>query len=454
MKIIIVGAGQVGYHIASRLSVEHKDVVVIDKNPQAIKRLAEKIDVQGIVGEGDSPAVLEEAGIRGAESLLAVTDSDDVNLVACLTANMISPNTRKFARLRSPDFDNYHEALKENPPFIEAIINPEIEAVKTIVRLMKVPGAVESGEFVDGRVKFVGIRLTENSPMDNVKLFDLREKLGEIRALVAAIVRDEELIIPEGKTRLQAGDLIYLISDKESLPSAMNAFGKEYKPVKKVMIIGGGELGRRLAITLENNNISTKIVDIDEKRCRHLADSMNKTIVLNGDGSDQSLLMEENIHNIDMVISLTGDEETNILVSLLAKRMGAEGTITKITKFSYFSLMPAIGIEKIVSPRLSAIDSFLQHIRRGKVLSAISINGEQAEVMEAVALETSGIVDKPIHKIDFPKGALVIGIIRGDNIEIPTGESIIHPNDRVIIFAARKAVPKIEKILSVKLEYF
>lgn len=454
MKIIIVGAGQVGFHIASRLAVEHKDVVVIDKNPQAIKRLADKIDVQGIVGEGDSPAVLEEAGIRGAESLLAVTDSDDVNLVACLTANMISPNTRKFARLRSPDFDNYHEALKENPPFIEAIINPEIEAVKSIVRLMKVPGAVESGEFVDGRVKFVGFRLDEDSVMDGVKLFDLKNILGNIRALVAAIVRDEELIIPEGRTRLQKGDLIYLITDKENLGPALTAFGKEYKPVKKVMIIGGGELGRRLAVTLEEKNISTKIVDIDEDRCRYLANTMNKTIVLHGDGSDQSLLMEENIRSMDMVVSLTGDEETNILVSLLAKKMGAGGTITKILKFSYFSLMPAIGVEKIVSPRLSAIDSFLQHIRRGKVLSAVSINGEQAEVMEAVALETSGIVDKPIYKMDFPKGALIIGIIHDDKIEIPTGASIIHPNDRVIIFAERKAVPKIEKILSVKLEFF
>lgn len=454
MKIIIVGAGQVGFHIASRLAIEHKDVVVIDKNPQAIKRLADKIDVQGIVGEGDSPAVLEEAGIRGAESLLAVTDSDDVNLVACLTANMISPNTRKFARLRSPDFDNYHEALKENPPFIEAIINPEIEAVKSIVRLIKVPGAVESGEFVDGRVKFVGFRLDEDSVMDGIKLFDLKNILGDIRALVAAIVRDEELIIPEGKTRLQKGDLVYLITDKDNLVPALTAFGKEYKPVKKVMIIGGGELGRRLAITLEEKNISTKIVDIDEDRCRYLANTMNKTIVLHGDGSDQSLLMEENIRNMDMVVSLTGDEETNILVSLLAKKMGAGSTITKILKFSYFSLMPAIGVEKIVSPRLSAIDSFLQHIRRGKVLSAVSINGEQAEVMEAVALETSGIVDKPIYKMDFPKGALIIGIIHDDKIEIPTGASIIHPNDRVIIFAERKAVPKIEKILSVKLEFF
>ncbi|PID78228.1 MAG: Trk system potassium transporter TrkA [Deltaproteobacteria bacterium] len=454
MKIIIVGAGQVGFHIASRLAVEHKDVVVIDRNPQAIKRLSDEIDVRGIVGEGDSPAVLEEAGIKGAESLLAVTDSDDVNLVACLTANMISPNTRKFARLRSPDFDNYHESLKNNPPFIEAVINPEIEAVKTIVRLIKVPSAIESGEFVDGRVKFIGFRLDENSSMDDVRLYDLKEKLGDIRALVAAIVRDEKLIIPEGKSRLKSGDLIYLITDKENLGPALNAFGKDYKPVKKVMIIGGGELGKRLAYTLEDINISTKIVDIDEERCRFLADTMNKTIVLNGDGSDQSLLLEESIHNMDMVISLTGDEETNILVSLLAKRMGAGGVITKILKFSYFSLMPAIGIEKIVSPRLSAIDSFLQHIRRGKVLSAVSINGEQAEVMEAVALETSGIVGKPLHKLSFPKGALIIGIIRDEKIEIPSGESIIYPNDRVIIFSDRKAVLEIEKILSVKLEYF
>jgi len=454
LKIIIVGAGQVGFHIASRLANEHKDVVVIDKNPQAINKLSDKIDVQGIIGDGNSPLVLEEAGIKGAESLLAVTDSDDVNLVACLTANMISPNTRKFARLRNPDFDNYHKALKESPPFIEAIINPEMEAVKSIVRLMNVPGAVESGEFVGGRVKFVGFRLDEDSVMDGVKLFDLKNILGNTRALVAAIVRDEELIIPQGKTPLQKGDLIYLITDKENLRPALTAFGKEHKPVKKAMIVGGGELGRRLAIELEEKNINTKIIEIDKQRCLYLADILNKAIVLNGDGSDQSLLLEENIGSMDMVISLTGDEETNILSSLLAKKMGAGSTITKILKFSYFGLMPAIGLEKVVNPRLSAIDSFLQHIRRGKVLSAISINGEQAEVMEAIALETSGIVDKPIHEIDFPKGALIIGIIHGDKIEIPTGSSIIYPNDRVIIFAERKAVSKIEKILSVKLEFF
>lgn len=454
MKILIIGAGEVGYHIASRLALEHKDVVVIDRDPAALRRLSENVDVQVVQGAGDSPVILEEAGIREAEILLAVTDSDDVNLVACLVADMIAPHTKKLARVRNADFDGYHEHLRENAPHIDTIINPEIEAVRAIERLMRVPGAVEAGELVGGLVKFVGIQLDPASPMDGVRLMDLPARLGAARALVAAVVRNDELIIPGGKDTLQAGDRIYLISEKKRLNDVLAAFGKKPHPVKRVMIVGGGRLGYRLARALEKKNYQIKLVERRAERCRELASLLDKTVILHGDGSDQSLLAEENAGSMDVVVTLTGDEETNILVSLLSKRMGVGAAITKITKFSYFPLMPAIGVHQIVSPRLSAIDTILQHIRRGKVLSAISIIGEEAEVLEAVALATSGIVGKPLKHLDFPKGALLIGIIRGDEIILPSGDSVIAPDDRVIIFARRKAVPKVEKILSVKLEYF
>ena len=234
----------------------------------------------------------------------------------------------------------------------------------------------------------------------------------------------------------------------------MAVFDKHDQPIKRALIVGAGNIGYRLARNLEDKAIYCKIIDRNSDRCAVLADGLNKAVVLCGDGSDQELLAEENIQDMDVVITLTSDEETNILASLLATRMGAKKSITRISKFSYFPLMKAIGIEQVVSPRLSAINTILQHIRRGKVLSAISIKGEQAEVMEALALETSDIVDKPLKKIDFPNGAILAGIIRKGDIIIPTGDSIIKPGDRIIIFAHRKAIPKIEKILAVKLEYF
>jgi trk system potassium uptake protein TrkA len=369
-------------------------------------------------------------------------------------ANIHSPTTKKLARIRNAGFDDYHETFREHPPHIDTVINPEIEVVKTIHSLLSVPGAVDVSEFADGRMKFIGIRMEEDAKLAGVRLSDIPEKIGKHRALIAAVLRDEELIIPRGNDCLKAGDLVYFISKADDLDTTLAAFDKFLEPVKRVLIVGGGRIGLRLAILLEKNGIQTKIVERNPDRCDILADRMNRSVVLCGDGSDQGLMMEENISDMDAVITLTNDEETNILVSLLAKRLGAAHTITKISKFSYFQLMPTIGIEQVVSPRLSAINTILQHIRRGKVLSAFTLKEERAEVLEAEALPTSDIVGKPIRKIAFPKGAIVIGIIRGDEVIIPSGNSVIAPKDRIVIFAKRQAVPKIEKILTVKLEFF
>ena len=454
MKFVIVGAGEVGFHVASRLSHENKDVVVIDRDSDAIRRVSDNIDVQVIVGSGSSPVSLEDAGIKEAEILLAVTNSDETNLVACLVANIISPNTKKLARIRNADFDKYHATFRDHAPHIDTLINPEIEVVKTIDRLMNMPGAVDVGKFANGRVKFIGINLNKEARLAGSHLNEMPAMLGEQGPLIAAIIRDEELIIPGGDDRLMPGDLVYFISEEDKLLDTLAMFDKYAEPVNRVLIVGGGRIGLRLATLLDDKPIYTKIIEKNPDTCARLAEKLNKVVVLQGNGSDQGLLNEENIQETDFVITLTNDEEINILASLLAKRMGARRTITKISKFSYFSLMSMIGIEQVVSPRLSAINTILQHIRRGKVLSSISIKGEQAEFMEAVALETSEIVGKPLKNISFPKGALVTSIIRNDDIIIPSGDSVIEPDDRIIIFATRQAIPKVEKILTVKLEYF
>jgi trk/ktr system potassium uptake protein len=381
LKVVIVGAGEVGFHIASRFAIEKKDVVVIDKDPEAIRRVSENLDVQVVTGSGSSPIVLEEAGIKEAEILLAVTDSDEINLVACLVANIISPSTKKLARIRDADYDAYYPTFRDNPPYIDTVINPEIEVVKTIERLLSVPGSVDVGEFADGRVKFVGIRLDPGARLAGVSLSDLPTLVGEKRPLIVSIIRDEELIVPRGDNRLLPGDLLYFISEEDKLLDTLSVFDKHAEPLRRVAIIGGGRIGYRLAEVLEKKGIYTKIIEKKPDRCTFLADQMNKAVILCGDGSDQSLLSEENIQDMDVVITLTDDEETNILTSLLVRRMGAGKTIAKIDKFGYFPLMSAIGLDQVVSPRLSAINTILQHIRRGKVLSAIALKGEQAEVM-------------------------------------------------------------------------
>lgn len=454
MKVLIVGAGEVGFHIANRIAHENKDVVIIDKDQGAIRRISDNIDVQVMVGSGSSPVVLEEAGIREADILLAVTNSDETNLVACLMSNLISPATKKLVRLRDADYDKYHDTFRDSPPYIDTIINPEIEVVKTIDQLMTFPGSVDVGEFADGRVKFIGITLCEDSRLAGIRLSDLNKHIGSQQLLIVAVIRNEELIIPRGDNRLLPNDIVYFISEKNKLMETLNIFEKKEPPIRKIMIIGAGRIGYRLAKLMETKNINTKIIEKNPERCRDLAERLNKVVVLQGDGSDQDLLSEENIWNMDAVVTLTDDEETNILASLLAKRLGAGKTITRISKFSYLPLMNMVGIDQVISPRLSAINSILQHIRKGKVLSAISIKGEQAEVMEAVALETSEIVGKPLEHISFPKGAIVACIIRGEKIIIPSGQSIIEPGDRIIIFARQAAVPDVEKILTVKLEYF
>lgn len=454
MKIIIIGAGEVGFHIASRLCEENKNVVVIDKSEASIRRVSEQLDVQTINGSGSNPAVLEEAGLKEAEILLAVTDSDETNLVACLVADLISPNTRKIARVREAAWDDYHEQFHSRPPHIDTIINPEIEVVKTIERLLFVPGAVDVYEFEEGRIKVVGIILDESARLCGVQLTEIAKILGNAQLLIAALVRHDELIIPSGRDRLKPNDLVYFISKEEMLTHTLKMFDKPKEELKRVLVVGGGRIGYRLARQLEEKSINIKIIEQDPDRCSLLAASLDKAVVLCGNGSDQSILMAENIQDMNAVVSVTDDEETNILVSLLSKRRGVRKAIAKVDRFSYFNLMATIGIHRIVSPRLSAINSILQHIRKGKILSDITLKGEQAEVIEAVALETSDIVGKPLSEISFPKEALLVSIITQQEIIIPSGNSIVHPGDRIIILAKRQAISKIEKFLTVKLEYF
>lgn len=454
MKIIIVGAGEVGYHLAEHLSDEQKDILIIDLDPVAINHVLDNLDVQTITASGSNPRVLLEAGIETADVLLAVTSSDETNLAACLTANMLAPNIEKLARVRQSDFENYYQALHDNPPHIDRIINPDVEVVKTIEEMLEIPGAVDVASFADGRLKFVGVYLAPQSVLANLQLFELPRLHDGSKLLLAAVIRNEKLIIPRGDDKILPGDLIYFIAENKQIMEIMSFFARKATEIKSILIIGGGRVGYRLAQSMEDKGIACKIVEKSQERCSKLSDRLNKTIVICGDGSDEEILLEENIRHMDAVVTLTGDEETNILVSLLARRLGAAKAIVRIDKFSYFPIMSAIGIEQVVSARLSAINSILQCIRKGKVISSISIKGEQAEVMEAVALETTDIVGKPLKNVHFPRNAVAVGLLRGDETIIPNGDTVVVPNDRIIIFAQRDVIDQVEKMLAVKLEFF
>ncbi len=454
MKIIIVGAGEVGHNIAKRLASENKQVIIIDQNIDACRRISDDLDVQVITGSGSSPRVLLEAGIKDADILLAVTDSDEINLVACLITNILSPTTKKLARIRDSDFDAYHDSFKNQIPLIDTVINPEIEVVNTIRKLMDVPGAQDIGNFVDGKVKYVGIRLNTLCPIVGMRLIDFHDKFGEDRPLIAAIIRNNEVIVPRGSHTIESKDLVYFICEAQKLEKTLKLFGIQSHPIQRALIIGGGRIGARLAKRLEQDGVKTKIIESDRQRCHDLSEQMHKTVVLHGDGSDQKLFIEENAAQSDVVVCVTNDDETNILVSLLAKNLGVKNTITRIGKASYYPLLATIGIEKVVSPRLSAVSSILKDVRQGNVVSDISILDERGEFIEAIALETSDITNKPLRKISFPKGSILVCIMRNGQVMIPSGTSVVIPGDRMILFAVKQTVKKLEKMLTVKLDFF
>ena len=452
MKIIILGAGEVGFHIAQKLSEESQDVVLIDKDPLQIKRISENLDVQALLGSGTSPQVLKDAGIKEADLLVAATDSDEVNLISCLLARNLNQYIVKVARIRNKEYLEEKDLFGPDLLSIDHIINPQSVMVETILTLMGVPGASDVIDFVGGQVKLIGLAVHKNSHFIGKQLLSfkgLEEKL-----LVGAIVRGNQVVIPRGKDTILAGDLVYVVVRNDELNQVLRLFDINQETLRRVIIVGAGQTGTALATALDHGKLHVKIIDNDTEKCTALAEKLERVIVINGDGRDKDLLLEENIGDVDVMVAITGDEESNVLISLLAKGLGAKRTITRVSKLSYIPLVSAIGLDTVVSPRLSAVRAILQYIRRGKIISVAPLKGEHAEAIEAEALETSDIVNVPLSKVKFPKGAIVGAIVRGEQIIIPRGDNVIMPGDHLIIFALQQVIPKLEKLLTVKIEYF
>jgi trk system potassium uptake protein TrkA len=454
LKVIIVGAGEVGYHIASKLSRENKDVVLIDQNEEKLRQVGDTLDVQGLLGSGSSPRLLKEAGLESADMMVAVTDSDETNLVACLMSRLISPATARIARIRNSEYFDIDALTRGEVLGLTLAINPEAEVVKTILRLLDVPGAVDVIDFADGQIRLIGLKIDPDGPFVGRSMRDINQIDPSGHMLIAAIHRQGAVIIPHGDTRLEAGDLVYVPVSPDEAEDVLDFFGRTYTPARVVFIVGGGQVGAQLARELEKKQVKVKIIDRDSQRCRDLSQTLDRAVVLRGDGTDQSLLEEENVSDADVFMSLTNDEEENVLACLLARRLGARRTITRINKFSYIPLVTAIGLETLVSSRLSAVSAILRGIRKGKVVSAAALKGEDAEALEFEALQTSDVVGRPLSEIKFPRHALIAAIVRDGEVIIPQGSTVIEPKDRIIVFTHHDAVSQVEKALTVKLEYF
>lgn len=452
MKIIIIGAGDVGFNIAQRLSEENHDVVIIEKDPVKIRHIQNVIDVQAIVGSGTNPSTLQEAGIRESDIIVAATDNDEANLIACFYAQCLTDFITKIARVKNPDYMKHREIFNQEFLNIDLLINPQSEMVTSMLKLTEMPVASEVIDFMDGRIKLLGITIKEDSPLVGRRLSSFNEYEHSI--LVGIIIRGERVIVPKGHDTIESNDLVYLVTRREDIPNIFQLMNLREEGLSRVMIIGGGETGLALAESLDTTNINTKIIEKDGQRCLELAERLEKVVVLNGDGADRDFLVEENVADVDIMVVLTGDEENNVLISLLGKALGARKTVTKIRKLSYIPLVSAIGIDTVVSPRLSAIRAILQFIRKGKVVRVAPLKGEGAEVIEFEALETSDIVNTPLSEVKFPKEAIVGAIVRDEEIIIPRGHNMIKAHDHLIIFALKSAIPKLEKLFTVKLEYF
>jgi trk system potassium uptake protein TrkA len=443
MRILIVGAGEVGFQLAKVLSAENIDVVVIDKSKEKLKRISEELDVALAEGEGGSPSVLEEAGANQADMLLAVTNIDEANMIACLVAKVMFQIPRNVARIRNLEYFSNEVLL--NSLGINPAINPEIEAAKAVIRLIEVPFAADVEDFEYGKVKIVGFRIPSDSKLIGKAFKDL--DLTKPKVLIGAIQRSDKIIIPSGNDTLKKDDIIFLPVSWENIDAVCNSIGGTMMPVKRIMIVGGGRIGFYVAKTMEERNLSVKIIEQDSERCKFLLKSLKKSVILNGDGSDQKLLEEENINDMDVFAAISNNEELNIMVSLLAKSRGVKKVITVVNKTDYLPLANNLGIEAVLSPRMITADTILKYVRSGNIRSLTTIAEGKAEIMEAEAKEGSILIGKTLREVELPQKTLIGAIIRNNNVIIPSGNDKIAANDKLIIFTLYDSIKQVEKLL-------
>jgi trk system potassium uptake protein TrkA len=459
MKVIICGAGQVGWQIARHLSGEKNDVTVVDSNADLVRRASETLDVQGVAGFASYPDVLEKAGARDADMIIAATHSDEVNMVTCQVAHSIFSVPRKIARLRSQSYLDaiYSDLYRRDHLPIDVVISPEREVAEAALQRLAAPAAFDTESFMNGRAQLLGIALTEECPVLMTPLRQLNELFPTLRAIVVGVRRDEgKLFAPSPMDFLMAGDMIYVFTHIEDVNRTLEVFGKRTKKQERVIIIGGGNVGRAVARALEarTDRIRAKIIERSRSRAELAADSLTRTIVLNGDGMDMDILAEAAIERADAVLAVTDDDKTNLLAAVRAKQAGCPMAIALVNDPTLAPLMGALDIDAYINPRATTVSSILRHIRHGKVRAVYSIGDAEAELVEAQVLATSPLAGKLVRDVDFPEGVLVGAVMKGDKVLKPSGDLRIEAGDVIALFTMAADRPEVERLLQVSVDFF
>jgi trk system potassium uptake protein TrkA len=458
MRVIICGAGQVGYGIAERLAAERNDISVIDTSPELIGVIRDSLDVRGVVGHGAHPDVLAAAGAAEADMIIAVTLYDEVNMIACKVAHSLFNVPTKIARIRSQSYlqPHYQDLFSREHLPIDVIISPELEVGEMVLRRIALPGATDVVRFAEGKVAMVAIECLEECPVINTPLAQLSELFPDLPSTVVGVSRNGKLFVPHSGDQLLAGDLAYVVTTKDQVRRTLGLFGHEETEATRIVIAGGGNIGLYVARALEQRQMRTrvKLIEHTRERAISIADQLRKTVVLHGSALDQKLLLEADIEDADLMVALTNNDQVNILASVMAKRLGCKSNLVLINNPSYQDLTKTIGIDAHINPRNVTISRVLQHVRRGRIRAVHSVQKGAAEIIEAEALETSPLVGPQLRDADLPSG-MRIGAIYRDGVAMkPDGSMRINPKDRVIIFAMAGAVKQVEQMFRVSLEFF
>ncbi len=457
MNIIICGAGRVGFTIAKLLSEQGHSITVIDQSSEDIQKINDSLDVKAIVGKGTYPSILEKANANDADMIIAVTRNDEINMLICQIAYSIFKIQKKIARIRSQDYLNPKFTTvynKENLP-IDVIISPEIEIAKSIQRKLEAPGALDSVPFSDNKIRLLEILIKDNCKLIDFKLNELTKKYPELDANIIAIIRNDKTFIPKKTDQIKCEDKIYAIINSTQMEETLNAFGHEEKISKKILIIGGGNIGYNLAKNLEESldSARVKIVEKNKDRAEYLANNLNNTIVINGDGLDEEALIEANLGEAETVLALTNDDEDNLMVSVLVEKFAKDQkdiddkrTMALINKPNYSLLQSSLKIDDIIDPRMNTVSSILKHIHKGSIENAYTISNGEYEVIEAEIIETSELINKEIKNANLPDDIRIGAVLRDKKVIIPRSNFIFQKDDSVVFIAKNDSIPTVENI--------
>ncbi|MEX2303020.1 MAG: Trk system potassium transporter TrkA [Bryobacterales bacterium] len=452
MRILIAGGGQVAALIARRLIREGNEVTLVEQDERRSAQLEETMDAKVVRGSAVSVRTMRNAGLQDAEMLIAVTNSDESNILACLIAQVESNVKFKVARVRSHEVDHWRRMTREAGLHIDLIIHPETDIMDRIMRVVHLPGVSDILDFADGEVRLFGMNVEIDSWFAGKTLEELDASSPPENSLIAMIFRGQQVIIPHGDERLRPGDHIYVMATRRNLDDVVQFMGlAKQKKLQRILIVGGKQIGISVAEALEAQGVSVKLIERDVARCEKISSILNRTIVVHGDGTDQATLEGANIEGVDAFLALTNDDEDNIIASLLARRLGARKVVALINRLNYLPMVQRLGINTTVSPRLVAVDRILQFVRKGRVLSVTTFREEEAEAIELLAAAGSKFVGKKLRELRFPRGAIVGAIVKpsGDVI-VPRGDKSIEPNDRVIFFTLESIVPQLESAFLVE----